>query len=99
MKCIVRSTLLALATLGAASVRHAMAEYAPAAVEMTGSSVTKTVLEDQSTVVKFLADGTFTVPAGATGRILLVAGGGAGGQDCGGGGGGRNSGGGGRGGG
>jgi len=87
MKCIVRSTLLALATLGAASVRHAMAEYAPAAVEMTGSSVTKTVLEDQSTVVKFLSDGTFTVPAGATGRILLVAGGGAGGRDCSGGGG------------
>ena len=87
MKYIVRSTLLALATLGAASVRHAMAGVVPAAVEMTGSSVTTTVLPDQSTVVKFLADGTFTVPAGATGRILLVGGGGGGGYDCSGGGG------------
>lgn len=87
MKCIVRSTLLALATLCAASVRYAMAEYVPAAVETTGASVTTNVLSDQSTVVKFLADGTFTIPAGATGRLLLVGGGGGGGYDCSGGGG------------
>ena len=87
MKCIVRSTLLALATLGAASMRYAMAGAAPAAVETTGASVTTATLPDQSKVVKFLADGTFTVPAGGTARILLVGGGGAGGTDCGGGGG------------
>ena len=87
MKCIVRSTLLALATLCAASVRYAMAEYVPAAVKTTGASVTTATLPDQSKVVKFLADGTFTVPGGLTARILLVGGGGAGGTDCGGGGG------------
>ena len=65
----------------------ASAALAPATVDTTGSSVTTTILGDQSKVVKFLADGTFTVPAGATGRILLVAGGGAGGRDCSGGGG------------
>ena len=67
--------------------RPASAAMAPATVDTTGSSVTTTILGDQSKVVKFLADGTFTVPAGATGRILLVAGGGAGGRDCSGGGG------------
>ena len=87
MKCIVRSTLLALATLCAASVRYAMAEYVPAAVETTGASVTTATLPDKSKVVKFLADGTFTVPGGLTARILLVGGGGAGGRDCAGGGG------------
>ena len=80
MKCIVRSTLLALATLCAASVRYAMAEYVPAAVETKGASVITTILPDQSKVVKFLADGTFTVPAEYTARVLLVGGGGAGGM-------------------
>ena len=65
----------------------ASAALQPASVTMSGSSVTKTVLPDQSTVVKFLADGTLTLPDGATGRILLVGGGGAGGRDCSGGGG------------
>ncbi|MBQ7722557.1 MAG: hypothetical protein IJT64_06605, partial [Kiritimatiellae bacterium] len=53
----------------------------------TGANVTTTVIPDQSTVVKFLADGTFTVPNGATARLLLVGGGGAGGYDAAGGGG------------
>ena len=82
MKCIVRSTLLALATLGAASVHHAMAGLTPASVTTTGSSVTTNVLYDSSTVVEFLADGSFTVPDGATARILVVGGGGGAGYDC-----------------
>ena len=65
----------------------ASAALTPASVSTTGSGVTTTVLPDQSTVVKFLADGTFTVPNGATARLLLVGGGGAGGYDVGGGGG------------
>jgi len=63
------------------------AAYMPATVETTGESVTMTTLLDQSRVVKFLADGTFTVPDGATARLLLVGGGGAGGYDAAGGGG------------
>ena len=66
----------------------ASAALVPASVTTTGSSVTTNILSDQSTVVKFLADGTFTIPPGATGRLLLVGGGGAGGNDCAGGGGG-----------
>ena len=77
MKCLTRSALLALAALGATLPRYAAAALIPAAVTTTGDSVTTTVLSDQSTVVKFLADGTFTVPDGATARLLLVGGGGA----------------------
>ncbi len=87
MKCLARSALLALAALGAALPLCATADLMPADVTTTGASVTTTVLSDQSTVVKFLADGTFTVPAGATARLLLVGGGGGGGAECGGGGG------------
>ncbi|MBR0241057.1 MAG: hypothetical protein IJQ54_00875, partial [Kiritimatiellae bacterium] len=60
----------------------AYAALAPASVTTTGDSVSTVVLDDQSTVVKFLADGTFTVPVGATARILVVGGGGGGGGDC-----------------
>ena len=88
MKSIVRSTLLALVTLSAASVRHAMADYAPATIETTGANVTTTVLSDQSTVVKFLADGTLTLLDDVTARALVVGGGGGGGSGVGGGGGG-----------
>ncbi|MBQ3809315.1 MAG: hypothetical protein II839_00675, partial [Kiritimatiellae bacterium] len=59
----------------------ASAAPVPATVTTTGASVATALLPDDSTVVKFLADGTFTVPAGGTARILLVAGGGAGGRD------------------
>ena len=79
MKCLAQSALLAL---GAALPLCATADLMPADVTTTGASVTTTVLSDQSTVVKFLADGTFTVPAGATARLLLVGGGGSGGHDC-----------------
>ena len=82
MKYLARSALLALAALGAALPLCATADLMPADVTTTGASVTTTVLSDQSTVVKFLADGTFTVPAGATARLLLVGGGGSGGHDC-----------------
>ena len=68
-------------------VLPASAAVVPATVDTTGASVTTTVLSDQSRVVTFLADGTFTVPGGLTARILLVGGGGAGGRDCSGGGG------------
>ena len=87
MKCLTRSALFALVALGAALPRCATAALAPANVTTTGDSVTTTVLSDQSTVVKFLADGTFTVPDGAMARLLLVGGGGGGGAECGGGGG------------
>ena len=65
----------------------ASAALVPASVTTTGSSVTTNILYDSSTVVQFLADGTFTVPNGALARLLLVGGGGAGGNDCSGGGG------------
>ena len=88
MRRIVQSTLFALATLGAASMHYAMADVTPATVTTTGDSVTTTVLADSSTVVKFLANGTFMVSDGVTARLLLVGGGGGGGAECGGGGGG-----------
>ena len=75
---------VALAALFSPSARAALV---PASVSTTGSSVTTNILYDSSTVVTFLADGTFTVPDGATARLLLVGGGGAGGNDCSGGGG------------
>ena len=53
-------------------VLPASAAVVPATVETTGASVTTTVLSDQSKVVKFLADGTFTVPAEYTARVLLA---------------------------
>ena len=68
-------------------VNSSHAALVPASVTTTGSSVTTNILYDSSTVVTFLADGTFTVPDGATARLLLVGGGGAGGNDCSGGGG------------
>jgi len=58
------------------------AAFLPATVETTGDGVTATELADKSMVVKFLANGTFTVPDGATGRLLVVAGGGGAGYDC-----------------
>ena len=79
-KLVLPCLLLALALPASAAV-------VPATVTTTGASVTTAVLPDDSTVVKFLDDGTFTVSDGATARILLVAGGGAGGRDCSGGGG------------
>ncbi|MBQ6103940.1 MAG: hypothetical protein IJL06_09745, partial [Kiritimatiellae bacterium] len=59
----------------------------PATVETTGENVTTTVLDDLSTVVHFLGDGTFTLAEDTDARLLLVGGGGSGGWDCGGGGG------------
>ena len=47
-------------------VLPASAAYAPATVNTTGASVTTTILGDDSTVVTFLSDGTFTVPGGLT---------------------------------
>ena len=82
-----RFAAVAAAALVSFLALPAGAAYAPATVSTTGSSVTTTILPDQSTVVTFLADGTFTVPDGATARVLLVGGGGAGGYDIGGGGG------------
>ena len=59
----------------------------PATVATTGERVTTTVLDDLSTVVHFLGDGTFTLAEDTDARLLLVGGGGSGGWDCGGGGG------------
>ena len=83
----VRAVLAAACAL-ASLILPASAALVPASVSTTGASVSTVVLDDQSTVVKFLADGTLTVPDGGLARLLLVGGGGAGGQDCSGGGGG-----------
>ena len=56
-------------------------------IESTGANVETTTLFDCSTVVTFLSDGTFTLPASVPVRLLLVGGGGAGGNTMGGGGG------------
>ena len=56
-------------------------------VTSTGESVTTTTIADGSTVVHFLADGTFTIQDDSDARLLLVGGGGGGGAECGGGGG------------
>ena len=62
---VVAAALVSLLALSAS------AALVPAYVTTTGPGVTTDVLEDQTTLVKFTADGTFTVPAGATARVTL----------------------------
>ena len=91
MQILAFPTRLARAAVSAAALSCcsvASGAFVPATVETAGANVTTNVLSDQSTVVTFLADGTFTVPDGATARLLLVGGGGGAGWDCSGGGGG-----------
>ena len=56
-------------------------------IATTGDGVSSEFLNDNSTIVKFLANGSFSIPENYRARLLLVGGGGAGGNTMGGGGG------------